>query len=248
MNWSRVIVKTREMVASVMSKYDASHDFNHVERVVNVAKHIAKCENVFELDKLQVIELAAYLHDVHDHKYIQEDSTLTPKRAIEEHLSSLQVPTDLISRVQYVVDNISFSKEVKRLNENTVIHIDDLPIELKIVQDSDRLDAVGAIGVARCLAFSGAKGRSIYNPESTQSYQSPSHMVDQKIVSIPKPTVSSTDDSAIQHFFDKLFHLESMMKTETGRRLAKKRIQHMRVFAEDLYEEIYFESEIDLHQ
>ncbi|EFC46124.1 predicted protein [Naegleria gruberi] len=249
MNWTRIIVKTREMVASIMSKYDASHDFNHVERVVNLAKHIAKCENVIDEDKLQVIELAAYLHDVHDHKYVEKsDTALTPKRAIEEHLSSLEVPNQLIERVQFVVDNISFSKEVKRLKENTVLDINELPIELKVVQDSDRLDAIGAVGVARCLVFSGSKGRAIYLNEPTSQFKSPSEMVDWKITETPKPTVSTTDDSAIQHFYDKLFHLESMMKTETGKKLAKKRVDHMRVFVEDLYDEIYFEAlESNLH-
>ena len=132
MNWSNVILKTREMVKEIMSKYDASHDFNHVERVVSLSKRIAQMENVKDLDKLQVIELAAYLHDVHDHKY--DSSTGEQReRAISEHLSSLNVPKDLIDRVQYVVDNISFSKEVKRIKENQQLRDEDLCVEIKVV-------------------------------------------------------------------------------------------------------------------
>lgn len=144
-NWSQVIAKTREMVRGVMSQYDGSHDFHHVERVVKMAKFIAHKELALPtsdvstlspsiLEKLQVIELAAYLHDVNDHKYVQPNQHGQNKaqRAIEEHLSQLLVPENIIDRVQYVVDNISFSKEVKRMQENKE-YVDELPIELKIV-------------------------------------------------------------------------------------------------------------------
>ncbi|KAG2386666.1 hypothetical protein C9374_002410 [Naegleria lovaniensis] len=258
------------MVRGVMSQYDASHDFHHVERVVKMAKFIAHkelalpsdvstldsahCTSVAPsiLEKLQVIELAAYLHDVHDHKYVEPNQNGTvdknkAQRAIEEHLSQLLVPEDIIERVQYVVDNISYSKEVKRMKENKE-EKDELPIELKVVQDSDRLDAIGVIGAARCLVFSGSKRRAIYIPEEEtfiSSCHSPIELFQQKLALNPTPTVSATDDSAIQHFYDKLFHLESMMKTTTGKELAKKRVQHMKTFMADLYEELYFEN---LHQ
>lgn len=115
------------------------------------------------------------------------------------------------------------------------------------VQDSDRLDALGAIGAARCLVFSGSKQRAIYIPEDEKfvsSCTTPSDMFQQKLEMNPMPTVSATDDSAIQHFYDKLFHLDRMMKTNTGKELAKKRIQHMKTFIEDLYEELYFEENL----
>ena len=104
------------------------------------------------------------------------------------------------------------------------------------------MDAIGAIGIARCLTFSGAKNRAIYIPEEgvVENFQTPQLFVEEKIKGTPQPTVSASDDSALQHFYDKLFHLASMMKTESGKKLAEKRVHHMKTYLCQLYDELYW--------
>jgi uncharacterized protein len=174
-------------------KFDASHDFRHVKRVVNTAISICDTEtatNAAPLDLYTVI-LGALLHDVEDKKYAQS------KDAIHNALLEVGMPEDEALKLQDLVEGVSYSTEKKdpAKVETTIAEIP----ELAVVQDADRLDAIGAIGVARCFAFGGAKG------------------------------ARSLEDS-IEHFHEKLFLLEGMMKTDTGRRMAAERSRRLREF------------------
>jgi uncharacterized protein len=190
-----------------MSKYDGSHDFNHIRRVVGLAHLIynsiitpplqsssLSAEDTPDLD-LHVITLVALLHDVGDKKYLepgQDGNTL-----VLATLLSFGAPEDLAIKVQRIVLGVSYSSEIK---DPAVVKglIEKYP-ELAVVQDADRLDAIGAVGIGRTFTFGGAKG-------------------------------AKEMGEIIQHFGDKLEKLESMMKTEPGKRLARERTKRLSTF------------------
>ncbi|KAI1140509.1 hypothetical protein F5Y05DRAFT_320201 [Hypoxylon sp. FL0543] len=200
-----LVSSVTEYVRSYMSNYDGSHDFSHIERVVGLAKYIhANSPETPPRDE-QVVVLSALLHDVGDRKYLrpgEDASTL-----VYELLQSLGASEQLAKRVQTVCLGVSYSSEIKDL-----ARVQDLiksHPELAVVQDADRLDAIGSIGIGRVFTFGGAR------------------------------TQRSMVDS-IQHFHDKLLKLESMMKTEVGRELAKARTERMREFLKWWDEEAAF--------
>ncbi|OTB09005.1 hypothetical protein M426DRAFT_18398 [Hypoxylon sp. CI-4A] len=194
-----------EYVKSYMANYDGSHDFNHIQRVLGLAKYIHAHSPEAPARDPQVVVLSALLHDVGDKKYLkpgEDASTL-----VYEFLLSLGLAEQLARRVQTICLGVSYSSEIKDL-----ARVQDLiktHPELAIVQDADRLDAIGSIGIGRVFTFTGAR------------------------------TKRSMDDS-IQHFHDKLLKLESMMKTDVGRELAKARTQRMQEFLKWWDEEAAF--------
>ncbi|KAK5552906.1 hypothetical protein LTR46_008981 [Exophiala xenobiotica] len=183
-------------------RFDASHDFDHVRRVVNNA--LAILENEEEgrkrralpaLNPLNVI-LGALLHDVEDKKYITSDSKESP---LAKAILDAGMSEEYAEQLQLLVESVSYSSEIK--NPQRVHDLLEVIPELAIVQDADRLDAIGAIGIGRCFTFGGAKGaRSLAN--------------------------------SIQHFDDKLLKLEAMMKTESGKAMAAERSRRIREFDE----------------
>jgi uncharacterized protein len=195
-----LIPKVTAFVEKYMSKFDGSHDFNHIKRVVGLAQLIYKRlkddtpSRVEGLD-LYVITLAALLHDVGDKKYLepgQDANTL-----VLATLLSFGAPEDLAIKVQRIVLGVSYSSEIKDPAQVQAM-IQKYP-ELAIVQDADRLDAIGAVGIGRTFTFGGAKGGR--------------HM-----------------GETIQHFEDKLDKLEAMMKTEPGKSLARERTKRLKTF------------------
>ncbi|KAI0383190.1 hypothetical protein F5Y04DRAFT_30691 [Hypomontagnella monticulosa] len=193
-----------EYVKSYMSNYDGSHDFNHIQRVLGLAKHIHAHSTQADSRDQQVVVLSALLHDVGDKKYLkpgEDASTL-----VYELLLSLGTTEELAKRVQTICLGVSYSSEIK--DPARVRDLIKSYPELAVVQDADRLDAIGSIGIGRTFTFSGSRQ-------------------------------SSMTDS-IQHFDDKLLKLESMMKTEVGRELAKERTARMREFLKWWEEEAAF--------
>ncbi|TDZ53812.1 Uncharacterized protein CTRI78_v006789 [Colletotrichum trifolii] len=188
-------------VEEYMSHYDGSHDYNHIKRVLSLARTILSEERKIKPNSGvayndSLVTLGALLHDVGDKKYLapgQDASTL-----VQDVLVEKGAPHDLAARVQDLVLHVSYSSEVKN-PQGVVDKLLSLP-ELAIVQDADRLDAIGAVGVARCFAFTGAKGGHL--------------------------------EGAIEHFQEKLERLESMMKTETGKKLARTRTERIVKFRE----------------
>lgn len=226
MQSNNIIQKTTEFAKEEMKLYDPSHSFDHIERVVKLAKTIAQEEMKThpEID-LEVIHLASLLHDVGDWKYSAKYETDTNKR-IQKFLEMEKYPQDRIDRIITIVDGVSFKnelgkteEELKKINQN---------IELCIVQDSDRLEAIGAIGVARCFCYSGKKNNPMYDPNSP-----PAKVETQQ----DYVNLKGSSASAINHFYEKLFKIKDMIKTETGKKMAEQRHQFMVDFVNQFYAE-----------
>jgi uncharacterized protein len=198
MNESEIIERTIEHVRELLSGEGSGHDWFHVERVRNVAVRIAREEKA----DLFVVELAALLHDVADWKFAGGDHEAGP-RAAREWLASLGVPPPTIEHVTAIIAGLSFKGAGVETPMST--------IEGQCVQDADRLDAIGAIGIARAFAYGGHKGRALYDPEVP-----------------PQPHASfeaykKNAGPTINHFYEKLLLLKERMNTEAGKRLAAER-------------------------
>lgn len=194
-----VIDEVIRFVMEAMEKHDSGHGWTHIERVVRLALHIHEREG--RGDRLTV-ELGALLHDVGDHKFVAHDGP----EEIRRLLGGLGVSSRVIDEVVNINENISFSNG-RRSGPGSV--------ELQIVQDADRLDAMGAIGIARAFNYGGFRGNDIYDPR----------------VKITDPPIlagtSSRSVSTIHHFYDKLLLLRDLMNTSTGRMLADERHNYM---------------------
>jgi uncharacterized protein len=209
------IAKTYAFVKERLSTDKTGHDWWHVVRVVNLSRYITVQEPA--ADKV-VVELGALLHDIADWKFHSGDVTAGP-RATREWLSSQHVDDDTISKVAYIVEHISFRGGTNK-------HIMET-IEGKIVQDADRLDAIGAIGIARTFTFGGAHGRTLYDPDHPPE----SHM------SFDSYRKTIADNTTINHFYEKLLLLKDGMHTKTAKALAAHRHKIMVQFLEEFYQE-----------
>lgn len=209
LNHKQIIDFTAEFVKDELKDAEGGHDWYHIKRVWKNALYIAKQE---EKGNLLVIELAALLHDIADAKFHNGDETIGPRKA-KKFLLSIYVPVDVIEDVINIIENISFRKRHSSSEYNSV--------ELEIVQDADRLDAIGAIGIARVFNFGGFKHRPLYEPSNavTQNGNGNAHR------------------HTIGHFYDKLLLLSGMMNTLTGKKLAEERHQFMVKFLEQFYRE-----------
>jgi uncharacterized protein len=207
-----LIEKAIDFVKKKLEGAEAGHDWFHIERVWKLSKKIAKAE----ICKIEVVELSALLHDIADPKFHNGDETLALKIS-EEFLKNQFVSKEIIAEVLFIIKNISF----KNRDEIPAI----LPIELQIVQDADRLDAIGAIGIARTFNFGGFKNNLMYDPEIPPK------------VNQSKEEYKKSIGTTINHFYEKLLLLRELMNTETGKNLAKERHQLMLDFLEQFYKE-----------
>lgn len=194
--------------------HDNSHDYHHILRVLSNAKRIYTSE--LQTDPAAVFDpscifLAALLHDVGDHKYAKLNEDV--EKQISNVLLERGASTELASKVQVIVKHVGYTNEVR--NPQSVIDALKRYPELAIVQDADRLDAIGAVGVGRCFAFGGAKGKG-------------------------RPLMG-----AIEHFDEKLVKLPGMMKTKTGRELAESRNKILEEFAAQFNEEAELSFELE---
>lgn len=207
-----VIDNTIRFVKQQLENAEGGHDWFHIERVYKNALLIAheeKCD-------LEVVKLAALLHDIADSKFHEGDETIGPQLA-RTFLESQQVPSKTINHVIAIIENISF----KGGNFDQHFHSK----ELAIVQDADRLDAIGAIGIARTFNYGGFKNRTLYNPEIAPN------------LSMSKEEYKKSDAPTINHFYEKLLLLKDKMNTETGKKIAKKRHDFMIHFLAQFYAE-----------
>ncbi|KAJ1896344.1 hypothetical protein LPJ66_004044 [Kickxella alabastrina] len=221
-----IIKKTENFVHEYMKKYDCSHDWQHVNRVVRQALALARMQSQTKQVDVLVVHLAALLHDVDDAKYVHHDDT---KFSSENFLVGLGMDSARAAFVCRVADGVSFRKELlaEELHKQGTGDEDDWKwrqscVELACVQDADRLDAIGAFGVLRCAAFSGARNRTLHTPK------------DRFIENITyEQYVQATDNSAataISHFHEKLLQLAAKMKTDQGRQEAQRRHDFMLQF------------------
>ncbi|MEW5896426.1 MAG: HD domain-containing protein [Nanoarchaeota archaeon] len=207
----QIVANTASYVKETLSGESTGHDWHHIERVRKLALRIGREERA----DLFIVELGALLHDIADWKFYG-DSSVGAEKA-RAFLQAQQVEAEVIDKVCYMVENISF----KGGTGSKRMHI----LEGKIVQDADRLDAMGAIGVARCFAFGGYKGRELYNPD------------------IPPMHHKSFDEykkyvgTSLNHFDEKLLLLLELMNTEAGRRIAQGRHDYLVQFKERFLKE-----------
>ena len=207
-----IIQNTIQFVKEKLEGAEAGHDWFHIERVWKLSKKIAQAEDC----NLEVVELSALLHDIADPKFHNGDETVALKIS-REFLESQNVEEEIIQQVLFIIQNISFK------NRNEVPA--DLPIELKIVQDADRIDAIGAIGVARTFNFGGFKNNLMYHPDI------------QPKLNMSKEEYKKSDGTTINHFYEKLLLLKDMMNTNEGKKKAEERHQFMLTFLDQFMKE-----------
>ena len=212
MNHQKIIDKTVEFVKATLANAEGGHDWWHIYRVWKLAKHIAQSEKVDVL----VVELGALLHDIADSKFHNGNETIGPKKA-RTFLTSIDVDEAIILHVENIINNISFK------GGNSLQTFESL--ELDIVQDADRLDAIGAIGIARTFNYGGFKNRAMYDPDSKPN------------LNLTKEEYKNSTAPTINHFYEKLLLLKDRMNTSTGKAMAIHRHQFMEQFLEEFYKE-----------
>jgi len=208
-----IIDTTVSFVRKTLENAEGGHDWWHIQRVWTNAKRIAQTE---ECDLL-VVELGALLHDIADSKFHNGDEEIGPAVA-GEFLESIQVDRATIEHVQQIIRHISFKSGFDKAAFQSK--------ELDIVQDADRLDAMGAIGIARTFSFGGFKGREIYNPEIAPN------------LNMSKEEYKKSIAPSINHFYEKLLLLKDKMNTLTGKQLAGQRHQFMEAYLKQFYDEV----------
>jgi uncharacterized protein len=210
MTQQEIIERTIEFVKFELQNAEGGHDWFHIERVWKNARTIAQSEPV----NLFVVELGALLHDIADHKFHDESIGVGKAR---KSLEGLGVDEPVIDHVEKIMSNISF--------KGGNFTQDFFSMELAVVQDADRLDALGAIGIARAFNYGGFKGRAMYDP-------------------LIKPVTGMTVDQykqskapTINHFYEKLLLLKDRMNTETGTKMAQQRHEFMELYLEQFFRE-----------
>ena len=250
-----LLLKTHEYVKQQMSRYDCSHDIAHVDRVVDMALYIAREENAHQQDNRPsyntiVVNLAALLHDIGDRKYLPAaTSTVGASKLVHDFLISSGASDSLTKSVPAIVSAVSYSSEMKE-PEHVARVLAQYP-ELGPVQDADRLDAVGAVGIARCFAFQGARsadGTKIVSDDDNDGRRVRGHVQEKRIVEARDEEGGGTGftlATGIRHFDEKLLRLERTMKTECGRRMAAERSRRMFEFKQWWGEESRYCKETD---
>lgn len=207
-----IISKTIAFVKDHLVNAEGGHDWFHILRVYNNSLLISKSENVNEL----VVSLGALLHDIADSKFHDGNEKVGPKTA-REFLFKHDVDSTVIEHVVNIIENISF----KGGNEKQKFRSP----ELDVIQDADRLDAIGAIGIARCFNYGGFKDRKLYDPDVTPN------------LNMSKEEYKTSTTPTINHFYEKLLLLKDRMNTKTGKRIAANRHQFMEIYLNQFYNE-----------
>ncbi|MFS8131247.1 MAG: HD domain-containing protein [Candidatus Dojkabacteria bacterium] len=212
MHKNEVVEKTAEHVKSLFTGEGSGHDWWHILRVWNNAKLIASKEKSVNLFH---IELGALLHDIADYKFHGGDETIGGKTSAE-WLKGLGVDENDIEAVVHIVDNVSYKGgEINKIKS----------FEGMIVQDADRLDAIGAIGIARCFAYGGNVGHEIYNPDIKPS------------LNMSKEEYKKHKSTQVNHFYEKLLKLKDLMNTKSAKRIAQKRHVYMEKYLQEFLAE-----------
>ncbi|SFW30717.1 uncharacterized protein SAMN02927921_01037 [Sinomicrobium oceani] len=207
-----IIPATIAFVKSELANAEGGHDWFHIERVYNNALLIAQHEDT----DLLVVQLGALLHDIADSKFHNGDDTIGP-RVARSFLEKQEVPEKIIDHVVKIIENISFKSSYGHSGFSSP--------ELDVVQDADRLDAIGAIGIARTFNYGGFKNRALYHPDiPPRTYES-------------KEEYKKSTAPTINHFHEKLLLLKDKMNTGTGRKIAQQRHEFMEIFLEQFYAE-----------
>ncbi|WP_294385428.1 HD domain-containing protein [uncultured Clostridium sp.] len=217
MNKKLMIEKTKEFVKEKLYGEGSGHDWFHIERVYNLSRYLAEKENADSF----IVEMAALLHDIDDWKFSSNNDN-NPTNT-EVFLKKIQVNEEDLIKIIKIINTISFKGGVVDSSQET--------IEGKVVQDADRLDAIGAIGIARTFAYGGNKNRVIYDPNI------------KPINFTSLEEVKSENNHTINHFYEKLLKLKDLMNTKSAKEIAEKRHKYMEEFLNEFYSEWNFNSD-----
>ncbi len=212
---AQVISNSVIFIKKTLEHAEGGHDWFHIKRVWHNARIIAKEEQA----DLFIVELGALLHDIADSKFHNGDENIGPRKA-RAFLESQMVDEKSIKHIEQIIKHISF-KNTFEPHEKPFSSI-----ELQIIQDADRLDAIGAIGIARAFNYGGYKNRKIFDPDIPVN------------LNMSKETYKKSDAPTINHFYEKLLLLKDMMNTKTGQRMAEERHKFMLKFLEQFYSEV----------
>ncbi|WP_395065548.1 HD domain-containing protein [Flavobacterium sp.] len=209
---NNLIDNTILFVKEKLKGAEAGHDWFHMQRVYKNALLIADGEQC----DLEIVKLGALLHDIADSKFNDGDETVGPKVA-REFLESQNASEQIILHVINIIENISFKggNFEKKFTSK----------ELEIVQDADRLDAIGAIGIARTFNYGGFKNRPLYDPEIAPN------------LSMSRQEYKKNESPTLNHFYEKLLLLKDKMNTNTGKKIAQQRHQFMEIYLSQFYSE-----------
>jgi len=213
MNKPQIIENTISFVKETLKDAEGGHDWFHIERVYKNALLISKNEKVDAF----IVSLGALLHDIADAKFYNGDETIGPKLA-RKFLENQHVDETTIIHIQNIINYISFKTS---FSSNTKFTYP----ELDVIQDADRLDAIGAIGIARCFNYGGFKNRGLYDPKIAPN------------LTMSKEEYKKSSAPTINHFYEKLLLLKDKMNTKTGRKIATERHVYMEQFLEQFYAE-----------
>ncbi|MBD1429544.1 MULTISPECIES: HD domain-containing protein [Sphingobacterium] len=208
----QIIDLTVAFVQDRLKFAESGHDWWHIQRVWNNTKLILQHEEANHL----VCELAALLHDIADSKFHDGDETIGP-RVAGEFLTSIGVENEVVEHVQQIILNMSFKASLGEVTFHSK--------ELEVAQDADRLDAIGAIGIARAFNYGGYKNREIYDP----NVKPKKHMSKEEYKNTSAPTIN--------HFYEKLLLLKDKMNTSTAKSIAEHRHQFMEDFLQQFHDE-----------
>ena len=209
---TEILLKTTNFVKRQVADAEAGHDWQHIQRVLKNAEELLNYEQADTF----IVKLGCLLHDIADAKFHDGNEELGPKQTAS-FLTALHLEKSVIDEVVYIVKHSSFKSDTISIAEKS--------IEFQIVQDADRLDALGAIGIARTFNYGGYKNRAIFNakipPKTKQS----------------KAEYKASNAPTINHFYEKLLLLKDQMNTKSGKQLAQQRHEFMLQFLNQFYEE-----------
>ncbi|WP_455538550.1 HD domain-containing protein [Terrisporobacter sp.] len=214
MNKDIIINETKIFVKNKLLSEGTGHDWYHIKRVYNLSTYLCEKENGDEF----IIKMVALLHDIDDWKFSNNHNTT------EDFLKSINVDKESMSKIMKIIKTMSFKGGVQDSTQDS--------IEGKIVQDADRLDALGAIGIARAFAYGGSKNRVIYDP----------HIKPMKFKSLED--VKNANNHTINHFYEKLLKLKDLMNTNTAKHIAEERHRFMELFLNEFYYEWNFHKDL----
>lgn len=207
-----IVLVTKAFVQNKLMNAEGGHDWWHIYRVWKMAARIAKSEDVDH----EIVELAALLHDIADPKFHNGDETIGPRTA-KNFLESQNVNQETIDHIINIIQHMSFKNSLGKQSFTSK--------EMEVVQDADRLDAIGAIGIARVFSFGGHKGNPIHDPTMKPK------------LNMSKEEYKKSNGTSLNHFYEKLFLLKDKMNTETGKNIAESRHDFMQGYVKRFYEE-----------
>lgn len=215
MNQNNIIQNTIDFVKESLKEAEAGHDWFHIERVYNNSQLIAKNEEV----DMFVVKLGALLHDIADAKFHNGDEKIGPQKA-RFFLNSLGLESGITEHIVQIIQNISFKNSLEEKEEESFSSK-----ELEVIRDADRLDAIGAIGIARAFHYGGFKNRQLYNPEIPPN------------LNLSKEEYKKSKAPTLNHFYEKLLLLKDQLHTKTAIEIAEERHNFMEQFLDQFYKE-----------